>query len=82
MTEKICFISDGFRELSEKKSINVGSLTKDSMPIENHLSMKVDGIGILKGEVKDIQIQYIFSKGEAMILRDELNAWYKEKGYN
>jgi len=76
MTEKICFISQGFRELSQKEYINVGSLTKN--PLENWLSMKVDGIGIVKGKKTEIQIQYIFDKGEAMILRDELNHWYKE----
>lgn len=78
MTEKICFISNGFRELSQKESINVGSLTKDGEPLKDYLSMKVDGVGIVKGERTEIQIQYIFDKGEAMILRDELNHWYKE----
>ncbi len=76
MTEKICFISKGFRELSQKKYINVGSLSKN--PLENYLSMKVDGIGIVSGKQTEIQIQYIFDKWEAVILRDELNQWYKE----
>ena len=77
MTEKICFISQGFRELSQKESINVGSLTKNGEPLKDFLSMKVDGFGIVKGKQTEIQIQYVFDKLEAMILRDELNAWYK-----
>ena len=78
MTEKICFISQGFRELSQKEAINVGNLTKDGEPLKDFLSMKVDGIGIIKGKQTEIQIQYIFDKLEAMILRDELNQWYEE----
>lgn len=78
MTEKICFISLGFRELSQKERINVGNLTKDGEPLKDFLSMKVDGIGIIKGKQSEIQIQYIFDKLEALVLRDELNQWYKE----
>jgi len=79
MTEKICFISKGFRELSQKERINVGTLTKDGEPLKDYLSMKVDGVGIVKGKQTEIQIQYIFDKYEAMFLREELNQWYKER---